>query len=58
MINILLKDLISLTSENVTTRLAHANLASKSEIDHFVKKTAFDNKLKYLNKNVISNKMS
>ena len=41
-----------LTSENFTTRLIQANLASKSDIANFVKKTDFDNKLK----NVRSNK--
>ena len=40
----------------MTARLAQANLASKSDIANFIKKTAFDDKLKYLNKNVISNK--
>ena len=40
----------------MTVRLAQANLASKSDIANFIKKTAFDDKLKYLNKNVISNK--
>ena len=39
--------------ENVTARLAQiANLASKSNVANFVKKTDFDNKLK----NVTSNK--
>ena len=41
-----------LTSENFTTRLIQANLASKSDIANFIKKTDFDNKLK----NVRSNK--
>ena len=41
-----------LSSENFTTRLIQANLASKSDIANFVKKTDFDNKLK----NVRSNK--
>ena len=46
----------SLTSENFTVRLAQANLANKSNIANFVKKTDFDDKLKILNKNVTSNK--
>ena len=41
-----------LTSENFTARLKRANLASKNDIAHFVKKTVFDEKLK----TVISNK--
>ena len=41
-----------LTAENFTTRLKQANLASNNDIANFVKKTDFDNKLKY----VISNK--
>ena len=45
-----------LTSENFTARLAQANLASKSDIANFVRKTDFEDKLKSLNKNVISNK--
>ena len=35
-----------LTSENYTARLAQANLAKKSDIANFIKKTGFDNKLK------------
>ena len=42
----------NLTSENFTARLKQANLASKSDIANFVKKTDFDNKLK----DVASNK--
>ena len=34
-----------LTAENFTARLAQANLASKSNITNFVKKTDFDDKL-------------
>ena len=34
-----------LTSEKFTARLARANLASKSDIANFVKKTDFDDKL-------------
>ena len=40
-----------LTSENFTTRLRQTNLASKCDIDKFVEKTDFYNKLKV----VISN---
>ena len=44
----------NLISENWTARLAQANLASKSNIANFVKKTDFADKLKNLNKNVFS----
>ena len=37
-----------LTAENITARLAQANLASKNDIDNFVKMTDFDDKLKDL----------
>ena len=36
----------SVTSENFTARLKQANLASKSDIANFVKKTIFDENLK------------
>ena len=50
MINVLL-------FKNFTARLAQTNLASKSDIANFVKRTDFDGKLKQkLNKNVTSNK--
>ena len=39
-----------------SARLAQANLATKSNIDDFVKNTDSDDKLKTLNENVISNK--
>ena len=45
-----------LTSENFAARLAQANLASKSDIGNFVKKTDFDDKLKNLNEKVTLNK--
>ena len=45
-----------LTAESFAARLAQTNLASKSDISTFVKKTDFDDKLKNLNKNVTSNK--
>ena len=35
-----------LTAESFAARLAQANLASKSDITNFVKKTDFDDKLK------------
>ena len=41
-----------LTAENFTVRLKQANLATKDDIDGFVKKTDFDDKLKNLNKKV------
>ena len=49
-------ELNKLTAENFAARLAQANLASKSDIANFVKKTDFDDKLKNLNKKVTSNK--
>ena len=45
-----------LTSEHFTARLAQPNLANKSDSDNLVKMAEFDDKLKNLNKNVISNK--
>ena len=39
----------NLTAESFAARLAQANLASKSDISNFVKKTDFDDKLKNLN---------
>ena len=45
-----------LTSQNFIARLAQTNLASKSDIATFVKKTDFDDKLKQLNKKAISSK--
>ena len=49
-------ELIKLTTENFAARLAQADLASKSDIADFVKKTDFDDKLWNLNKKVTSNK--
>ena len=40
-----------LTSENFAATIAQANLASKHDIDNFLKKADFDDKLKNLNKN-------
>ena len=56
MINVLLvKNLISyITSGNFTARLAQANLASKSDIANFVKKTNLDDKLKVLVENELN----
>ena len=46
-----------LTSDIFTANLAQANLARKNDFADFIKKkTAFDNKLKNLNKNITSNK--
>ena len=45
------QEFIKLTSENFTTRLTQANLASKSGVANFVKKTDFDIKLKNVNSN-------
>ena len=44
------------TSENVAARLAQTNSANKNDIANFLKKKSFDDKLKKLNKTVISNK--
>ena len=49
-------EFIKLTAENFAARLAHANLATKSDITNFVNKTDFDEKLKNLNEKVTSNK--
>ena len=47
MLNILLlQNLISLPQELFNLRLKRENLACKRDIDNFVKKTNFDNKLK------------
>ena len=45
------QEFIKLTSENFITRLTQANLASKSGVANFVKKTDFDIKLKNVNSN-------
>ena len=50
------QELDKLTSENFASRVAQGNLASKNDIDSFVKKKDFDDKLKKVNKKVISNK--
>ena len=42
------------TSETFTVRFTEANLASKNDIANFVKKTDFDEKLKYFNKNELN----
>ena len=54
-INILLLHNL-ITAENFAARLAQANLASKSDVANFVKKTDFDEKLKNLNIKITSNK--
>ena len=45
-----------LTAENFAARLAQANIASKSDIANFIKKTNFDDKLKNVNMKITSNK--
>ena len=45
-----------LTALNFAARSAQANLASKFNIDNFIKKTYFDDKLKNLNEKITSNK--
>ena len=49
-------ELNKLTAESFVTRLAQANLASKSDIANFLEITDFNDKLKFLNKKVTSNK--
>ena len=46
-----------LTLVNFASRLTQASLVGKNAIANFVKKTDFDDKLKYLNKKVISNEI-
>ena len=48
-------DSSKLISENFTAWLAQAKLASKNYFTNFLEKTDFDDELKKLNKNVISN---
>ena len=43
-------------AENFVARLKQENLATKPDIDDFVEKTHFDNKLKNLHKNITSSK--
>ena len=45
-----------LTAEHFARRLKKAKLATKADIDDFVEKINFDDKLNNLNKKVISNK--
>ena len=49
------QDFNKLTSSDFTARLKQANLSTKVDIDDFIEKTDFDDKLKNLNKNVFSN---
>ena len=46
-----------LTAGNFAARLKQANLAGKSDIANLVNKTDFDEKLKYLNKKITSNRI-
>ena len=49
MINIITaQEFNKFTSENISARLALANLANKSDVVNFAKKTDFDDKLKML----------
>ena len=48
--------LLKLTAENFGARLKQANIATKGDVDDFVEKKDFDDKLKNLNKGVTSNK--
>ena len=54
---IITQEFDKLTAKDFTARLAQINLASKIDIVNFVKKTDFDDKLKNLNKKIISNKI-
>ena len=51
-----MKEFNKLTEENFAATLKQANLATKADIDDFVPKTDFDDKLKKLNKKVASHK--
>ena len=48
---------IKVTANNFAARLKQANLATKADSDDFVGKTDFDDKLKKLNKKLISDKI-
>ena len=50
------QELNKLTAQSFDARLVQANLASKNDIAALIKMTDFDDKLKYLNKKVTSNK--
>ena len=52
---LILKNLI-INGKKFAARLAQAKLAIKADIDGFVEKTDFEDKLKNLNKKVTSNK--
>ena len=54
---IIIQEFYKLKTDNFTATLKQANLASKNDIDDFIKKTDFDDKIKYLNKNLTSNKI-
>ena len=45
-----------MTAENFTAKLKQTNLATKGDIDDFVKRRDFDDKLKSLNKKITWNK--
>ena len=58
--SITIQEFHKLTAQNFASRIAQANLASKSDIDALVKKRLtinYDDKLKTSNKNVTSNKI-
>ena len=50
------QELNKLTAQSFDARLVQANLAIKNDIAALIKMTDFDDKLKYLNKKVTSNK--
>ena len=45
-----------LTSENFSVRLKEANLPTKNDIVHFIRKNYFDNEVTNIDKKVTSNK--
>ena len=53
---IITQEFNKLTEDNFVAKLAQAKLATKDGIADFVKETDFDQKIKNLNKKVISNK--
>ena len=50
------QELNKLIANNSPARLAQTKLATKTDMDDFVKETDFDNKLKNINKKITSNK--
>ena len=55
--NITTPEFNKLTAEHFAARLTQANLSSKIDIDSFVKKINFDDKLRNSNEQITSNKI-